>query len=232
VLPQALRAEVESELLNFLQLDPHVRRQDGSNYFVRSLYFDDPLLSAFQDKVDGVHTRSKFRVRTYSSDPAERTPWFLEIKGRFDNLVLKHRVPLLEADGGVPDPGEEDLTAQVLRCAPEGPVRTRFEFQLHRRRIRPYALIDYCRRPYVSKYDPGFRLTFDSELSACASEVLFPAHAAPRRIVPGYTVLEVKFSHRIPSWFHRVVQFYELRRRSFSKICHGTEVLGIAADTA
>jgi hypothetical protein len=232
VLPLRQREEVEAELLHFLELDPHVRRHEGSRYFVRSLYFDDPFFSAYHDKADGMHTRSKFRVRTYSADPAERTPWFLEIKGRYNNLVLKHRVPLAEPDGSVPDPHEPDLIGQILRLAPPGAVRSRFEYQLHRRRIRPGVLIDYWRRPYISKYDPGFRLTFDSELVATPTRALFPVHPTSRRVVPGYTVLEVKFNHRIPSWFHRVVQAFELRRRSFSKICHGTEVLGLAQDSA
>ena len=225
-----MRDEIEAELLNFLELDPYVEKQAGSQYFVRSLYYDDPFFSSFQEKINGMHTRSKFRVRTYSSDPAARTPWFLEIKGRYNNLVLKHRVPLLQADGSAPDPTERDITAQILRCAEPGTVRERFEYQLHRRRIRPVALIDYWRRPYISKYDPGFRLTFDSQLSATATDQLFPLHPATRSVVPGFTVLEVKFSHRIPSWFHRVIQSFELRRRSFSKICHGIQVLGLAED--
>ena len=232
VLPGAVREEVESELQHFLELDPHVSRQAESRYFVRSLYFDDPFFTAFHEKADGLHTRSKFRVRTYSSDSAARTPWFLEIKGRYNNLVLKHRVALAEADGSPPDPSDRDLTGQVLRLAPEGAVRTRFEYQLHRRRIRPGVLIDYWRRPYISKYDPDFRLTFDSELTATATKLLFPEHPTARRVVPGYTVLEVKFKHRIPSWFHRVIQSFELHRRSFSKILHGTEVLGLAEDVA
>ena len=229
VLPKALRDEVESELLHFLELDPYVAEQPGHEYLVRSLYFDDPAQTAFHDKLDGLHTRSKFRLRTYSDDPQVGAPWFLEIKGRYNNLVFKHRAPVVE-NGGPPDPSATDITKQLLALTEPGKVRDGFEFQVFRRGIRPQVLIDYLRRPYVSKYDPEFRITFDNHLRATATDRLFPTRPASRRIVPGYTVLEVKFRYHVPSWFHRVLQAYELRRRSISKICEGMQTLGLGED--
>jgi hypothetical protein len=92
-------------------------------------------------------------------------------------------------------------------------------------------LIDYQRRPYVSRFDPDFRLTFDSELQATQTDRLFPRNTdRSRRVVPGKTVMEVKFRHHLPSWFHRIIQGYELRRLSFSKICEGTIALGLESD--
>lgn len=229
VLPKALRDEVEAELQHFLELDPYVADQPGHEYIVRSLYYDDPALSAFHDKIDGMHTRSKFRLRTYTDDPTNGAPWFLEIKGRYNNLVFKHRAPVLNA-GQTPNPTEPDTTRQLLRLMERGKVRDAFEFQIYRRGIRPLVLIDYLRRPYVSKYDPEFRITFDNHLRATACGVLFPEHASSRRIVPGYTILEVKFRYHVPSWFHRVIQAFQLQRRSISKICEGTQVLGLGED--
>ena len=60
------RAALESDLQHFLQYDPFVALRQNHRYPVRSLYFDDPSYSAFHDKIDGLHSRSKFRVRTYS----------------------------------------------------------------------------------------------------------------------------------------------------------------------
>jgi hypothetical protein len=49
-------------------------------------------------------------------------------------------------------------------------------------------------------------------------------------MIAGYTVLEVKFRHHMPSWFHQVIQAHELRRISISKIVTGMEALGMAFD--
>jgi hypothetical protein len=226
VLDQDLRAAVEAELQHFVQLDPHVQKQPNHLYFVRSLYFDDAAMSAFHAKTDGMLTRSKFRVRTYSRAVDAPAPWFLEIKGRHNQLVFKHRTPILgdfdrSADG-------EHLTKVLVKHGQPGAVRDQFEFSVFRHGIRPVALVDYVRRPYVSRFDPDFRLTFDSSLSTCATDTMFPDPAARTRLVMrGYTVMEVKFRHHVPAWFHRILQAYELRRRSISKICESTVALGL-----
>ena len=231
ILPKQLRDTLERELQFFVELDPYVQEQENHQYFVRSLYFDDPNHTCFFDKIEGMHTRSKFRVRTYTNGQDGVTPQFLEIKGRHNNLVIKHRTPIgNEAMIG----NERDglLVDRMLSGLAPGRVANQFQYELYRKRLRAVALVDYVRRPYVSKFDADFRLTFDSELQGTKTRALFPAagSAQPRKLLPGYTVMEVKFRHHIPSWFHRLLQAYELRRVSVSKICHAMEALGIAED--
>ena len=106
-----------------------------------------------------------------------------------------------------------------------------FQFGILKRRLAPVGLIDYQRRPYVSKYDPTFRITFDEQIAAFNADNIFPeSRAQGRDVLSGYTVLEVKFHHHMPSWFHRVIQAHQLKRVSISKICSGMEVLGLAHD--
>jgi hypothetical protein len=228
VLDRELRDSIEAELQHFVELDPYVAIQPGHQYFVRSLYFDDRALSAFHQKMDGMLTRSKFRLRTYARSIDEPAPWFLEIKGRHNNLVFKHRTPIRSAIDRHAHGYE--LSRQLVQFAEPGPVRDQFEFSLYKRQIEPIVLVDYLRRPYVSKFDPEFRLTFDSELSAARADTLFPATPRHRALLRGFTVMEVKFRRHVPSWFHRILQAYELRRQSISKICAGTQALGLALD--
>ncbi len=232
ILPQTLRQELESELRYFLEFDPYVESRPKHQYFVRSLYFDDPHHSCFFDKVDGLHTRSKFRVRTYTGDPQNGTQQFLEIKGRYNNLVLKHRTPLNQTSLITDEYGDR-LVSRLLRAVDPCEVRRKFEYDLFRKRLRAVALVDYVRRPYISRFDPEFRLTFDSELLGTQTKSLFPNGCArqARRLLSGYTVMEIKFRRHIPSWFHRLIQAYELQRVSVSKICHAMEALGIAQDS-
>ena len=225
------RQAVENDLLNFLQYDPFVENIYDHKYLVRSLYFDTASYSAFNDKIDGIHTRSKFRLRTYSTDINQQTPVYLEIKGRHNNLVFKHRSPVKYNDLDFTQLKGDKLTKALMNNTDHSEVRDQFFVQVYKKRIRPVALIDYERRPYLSKYDPHFRLTFDEQLYATQTECLFPgANQVPKRVVAGYTILEVKFRHHLPSWFHRVIQTHELKRLSISKIVSGMEVLGMAED--
>ena len=226
VLDQATRLAIEERLQPFVDADPRVLSQPQHRYSVRSLYYDDAALTSFHDKADGLRSRSKFRLRTYARAAGDPAPWFLEVKGRRDQFSFKRRTPVLGShDSSLRG---EALTQMLLRDARSGDVRDEFEFAVFRRGIRPVALVDYVRRPYVSKFDPDFRLTFDSEITACATDALFPGPSAVfRQVARGHTVLEVKFAQRVPAWFVRIVEVCELRRRPFSKICESIVALGI-----
>ncbi len=248
VLHKSLREAVEAELGYFMQLDPFVESANHNRYPVRSLYFDDASHTAFYDKIDGLKTRSKFRIRTYTRDNGH-APVFLEEKGRYDNRVFKHRA--LISDSGKPvttsslidtllardlpdnDLLDNDLLAKDLLAnnARNETLNNKFRYTWFRKRIRPVALIDYMRRPYISKYDHEFRVTFDEKLMATKSDELFPDNkAVGKLLLPGYTVMEVKFGYKVPAWFHKIIQSYELKRVPLSKICEGMKRLHIAID--
>ncbi|MDG1490835.1 MAG: polyphosphate polymerase domain-containing protein [Planctomycetota bacterium] len=235
ILPQRLREELEAQFQYFVELDPYVAGQPDTKYFVRSLYFDNEVRSHYWEKEEGQKHRQKFRLRTYTRTAGDGTPRFLEIKGRHNNLVFKHRTPL-QADGAerfaadasvLNDPETKDL---LSRLEP-GPIREQFEYDLARRRVRPVTLVDYRRRPYISRYDPDFRMTFDDELRGTATRSLFPGpNERAQSVLPGYTILEVKFRHHMPKWFHRLIQSMELRRVSISKFCACMKALGQVDD--
>ena len=231
LLPAEKRRRVENDLRYFLDCDPFVTDKPDQKYTVRSLYYDDPRYGAFHDKIDGMHTRSKFRLRTYTINPDQRVPAFLEIKGRHNNLVFKHRAPVEGQNIRLEHFQDHNLSMTLLKNTAQSDVRDQFTFEFFRKRLRPVALIDYQRRPYISKYDPGFRITFDEKITATKTRCLFPGpEAQVKQVLAGYTVLEVKFRHHMPSWFHQVLQAHELKRISISKIVSGMETLGLARD--
>ena len=230
ILPRAVRDDLESELQYFIELDPFVEKQPGKKYLVRSLYYDNQAMACYYEKIDGVKRRAKFRVRTYTDVEGDGTASFLEIKGRHNAQVFKHRTEL--AAGGscaeASDNFYDETTRNVLGRLEEGAIKSQFICDLHKKALAPKMLIDYRRRPYFSKYDPEFRLTFDDSLSSAATSRLFPRAWEPhRRFLPGYTILEVKFRQLVPSWFHRIIQTFELRRISVSKYCAGVEAFDL-----
>ena len=232
ILSASLCREIEQELQHFLQYDPFVLHKDNHQYQVRSLYFDDPVYSAFYDKVDGLHSRYKYRLRTYSLTELDNTPLFLETKGRHNNLVYKHRTPVARGGLSWADLTRQELLHAIFTYGEASRVLEQFSFDCVRKRLQAVALIDYQRRPYISKFDASFRLTFDSQLQVTQTERLFPSPAmsCARKILPGYVILEVKFRHHMPAWFHAIIQAYELQRVSVSKICAGMKSLGLGYD--
>lgn len=228
IMHAELRNSFEGELQYFMGLDPHVSAVRRQKYFVRSLYFDDDALTFYYEKTDGVMIRKKYRIRTYTDDQEEDSAIFLEMKGRYNSLVYKHRTPLPRSIIKSLDEGGSALVTECLRLGKD-PLVSGFLFDAIKMRLKPRVLIDYARRPYVSRFAPDFRVTFDDSLESIVTGRLFGSHTDRKRLLlPGYSIVEVKFMRHIPSWFHRLIQSYELKRLSISKYCKGMERTGLA----
>ena len=224
ILDDARRADIEKELSYFMQLDPFVEQFDNKKYLVRSLYFDDPAYSFYYEKTDGLMHRQKFRIRTYSTQYNENIPIMLELKGRYNNFVYKHRTSIEHNSENIND------VFKLLKPLDndDNPVAKQFIYDKYRKKIKPIMLIDYQRRAYQSKYDYEFRITFDGELYGTQTTQLFPKDELYRRkLIDGYTIMEVKFRKHVPPWFHRIMVKYQLNRVSISKYCTGMEATSL-----
>jgi len=220
ILSDELRENIESELSHFMQLDPFVEQFENKKYLVRSLYFDDPVNTFYYEKTDGLMHRQKFRIRTYAMEYNEKIPIMLELKGRYNNFVYKHRTGLEHNSENIND------VFHLLRQLEndDNPVSRQFIYDKYRKNIKPVMLIDYQRRAFQSKYDYEFRITFDGELYGTHTTELFPKDNVYRRkLIDGYTIMEVKFRKHVPPWFHRIMIKYQLNRISISKYCTGME---------
>ncbi|MCU7835171.1 MAG: polyphosphate polymerase domain-containing protein [gamma proteobacterium symbiont of Taylorina sp.] len=228
ILDNDKKQQVESELVHFMQLDPFVEQFENKKYLVRSLYFDDPVYSFYYEKTDGLMHRQKFRIRTYATQYNENIPIMLELKGRYNNFVYKHRTPISHNSTLVKD---TFLLTKQLEKIPAKAVTQQFIYDKYKKNIKPVMLIDYQRRAYQSKYDYEFRITFDGELFGTQTEQLFPEDKRyKRRLIDGYTIMEVKFRKHVPPWFHRIMIKYQLNRISISKYCTGMESTPLIED--
>jgi len=225
ILDDALKVAVEQELQHFMQLDPFVERFENKKYLVRSLYFDDPFYTFYYEKTDGLMHRQKFRIRTYSLKYDAKVPIMLELKGRYNNFVYKNRSELSHNPEIIKDAFL--LTDHIINKK-DNDVFNQFTYDRFKKRIKPVMLIDYQRRAYQSKYDYEFRITFDGELYGTHTSMLFPKDVVKKRkLIDGYTIMEVKFRKHVPPWFHRIMMKYQLKRVSISKYCTGMEATNL-----
>lgn len=218
------------EVSHFMEYDGFVHQQLNNRYFVRSLYFDNDMASNYHEKIDGVKVRRKFRIRTYDVSPLEDVPIYLEEKGRTIERTYKRRVRIDTSHLSLfynPQANAQKL----LQLYSDTDLVEGFVFSALRKNLAPKVLVDYLRKPFTSEYDAHFRVTFDNTLKALATSTLFPAVDANWILAEaGYTILEVKFNRRIPAWFHKILQAYNMRRLSISKFCKGMEVCHLAQD--
>ena len=228
VVNDRLCQTLEEEISHFMRFDGFVHSELENRYVVRSLYFENMAATNFYEKIDGIPERRKFRIRTYERDFKPETPIYLEEKGRHNQRTFKNRIELTNEDFLLAT--DPDMRWELINKYPDFSMVKRFVFDSERRSLLPRVLVDYQRRPYVSDFDLNFRITFDSQLFAQGANTLFPIDFNPISCEAGFTIIEIKFHRRIPAWFHRLIQVYDLHRVSISKFCVGMEKCGLAVD--
>jgi SPX domain protein involved in polyphosphate accumulation len=84
---------ITSRLSNIFARD-HNSLRDG-DYIVRSLYFDNKSNKNYFQKIGGLETRKKIRIRIYNYDS---NPVKMEIKNKYNNLIKKETFIIKHTD--------------------------------------------------------------------------------------------------------------------------------------
>ncbi|OGY51294.1 MAG: hypothetical protein A3J59_02380 [Candidatus Buchananbacteria bacterium RIFCSPHIGHO2_02_FULL_56_16] len=208
------------QLLKYLEFDPYAQRLPGRQYTVASLYYDSAGLDCYYQKLAGLRTRKKLRVRLYDFNLKPETPVFLEIKRKYDTVVVKDRLTMSYQ-------ACQDLL--VNNKKPATPLsdhdqETLNEFlwlKLYNGMV-PQVMVLYDRKPLVGRVDPQFRVTIDSNVRTFTADWL-TAKGIAQPVSRGIAVLEVKFNNVLPFWFHQIIRRYNLAQQPFSKYCRSLE---------
>ena len=220
--------DIQKIIKDFMILDGYAKFMSNNQYFVRSLYFDNDNYDNFNEKVDGLKIRHKFRIRTYLKERSDSSIIYLEKKGRLNERTYKIRNKI-EFDQLDIILKKKDIF-KLHNTNINMPLLSEFIIDSYKKRIKPKVIIDYFRKPFINKRGNYFRLTFDNNLSSTISKNLFSSQHQSKKTIPGYEILEVKFDRTIPPWFQKVIQNFQLKRLSVSKYVLGCETCGLAYD--
>jgi len=195
---------LQKRLQGVLSPDVHA---GADGYDIRSLYFDDLADSAFAEKVEGVESRCKYRMRIYNrSDSIIH----LECKQKQGAYVGKRRAAMDRTQA------ERLLASHFMPETDDALVR---EFALKRIHggLRPAQIVDYHRQAFVCAAG-NVRITFDSRVSAPLSKDLFcftgvrvPAMDAL------WQIIEIKYDAFLPEYIAQAIQTDLRRPQALSK---------------
>ena len=210
VISEAEHAVLASRLRAALRPDENAGGS-GGEYFIRSLYFDDPWETAVAEKSDGVGSRDKFRIRIYNM--SDRTIK-LERKHKEGAYIKKDSLSLTR--------GECDrIIAGDIRCLfdrPEPAAKT-FYGIFRTRNLKPKVLVDYTREPYVFPAE-DVRITFDKNIrTGMRSTDLFDPDVPTYPVwdLKNCMILEVKFNRSLPEFCRSIVQMAASQHTAASK---------------
>lgn len=181
---------------------------DGS-YLIRSLYFDTPTDKALREKIDGVNTREKFRIRYYNGDTSLIN---LEKKSKLNGLGNKQYASLTAEEAQSIVAGNYDWMPQSRR-----PLIIELYSKMKSEGLRPKTIIEYTREPFV--FAPGnVRVTLDSNIRTGlgGTDFLNPDCITIPAGDPIF-ILEVKWDEFLPTIIRKAVGLDNRRSGAFSK---------------
>lgn len=186
---------IRSRLMPILSHD--INAENGQ-YTLRSLYFDDAWDTAYQEKIMGINTRKKYRIRIYNySDAAIK----LECKHKIDSYIYKESAPLTHAE-------YDKILANdcAFLLARKEPVCKAFYLDTVQRVLRPRVMVDYEREPFVHSAG-DVRVTFDRDVRAAVlRNDIFDAKLPTLSVLaPGELVMEVKFTSFLPQLVREIL---------------------------
>jgi len=219
------RDDIIRHIHPFMEFDPHVNNKH--NYEVRSVYFDSPFRKSFLDKVNGIRTRIKLRIRYYPDNQNGDTELvFIELKKKTNENVSKNRVlaPLKDAYKIIDNKTTEAKNFYKNAIKEDKSNLEEIWYLYNRYYLQPTCVVSYKRQPYIDKMQNRFRITFDTNLKVRNYNFDLHFGNGNRYIIPpNVCVMEVKFNNFIPNWAVKIIQRNDIMQQKMSKFASGLE---------
>lgn len=195
--------------------------QGDDGYNIRSLYFDTLEDDLFNEGLQGIEKRNKYRVRIYN---CERQVIKLEKKTSNRYLKSKRTSRLLEEETQRLMLNEE-LVSNLEHCN-DDELKQEFLTLQRTQLLQPKIIVDYNRMAFVSDIG-NVRITLDRNI--CATDKVtgfFDKELLLYPILPrGVHLLEVKYDGILPGYLARLLNYENLERTSFSKYVLGMNMM-------
>lgn len=212
--------EIREALSGFFEPDSHVGQSGG--YYNYSIYYDSPHYDFYTEKREGNLVRIKPRIRLYRSEPeAPATNFYLELKGRYDRIVLKRR-----------DRINREIAQAILSSSPaaltdrdlESSVLGEFLYLQNKFNLSPCVTIRYRREPMNAVFYSNVRITFDTMIqSSLVTSLDNPEESFCEALPANWFMLELKYNDVLPRLLIRRLNALGLQQQSVSKFAIGLE---------
>lgn len=201
------RVQLRKRLQLTMDRDKNVKKDGG--YHIRSLYFDDLKNSAMQEKLAGVETRKKYRLRIYNFSDGDIKLECKEKQGSFirkrSALLSREAADAMIAGRGIPQGELED------------PLCREVQYLIQGEGLRPAVVVDYHREPFVAPYQ-NIRITLDRQLQCgLGLDIFDPVLPVGLVLEQGISILEVKFNDFLPAYFRGLIGGIDGLRSAASK---------------
>lgn len=199
---------ISNKLKHIMKKDPN--SNESGEYKIRSLYFDNHNDKVLKEKIDGINSRDKYRIRLYNDDPSFIR---LEKKSKINGLCQKSSSKISKEEVELLLSGHiEFLKNSTNLLFNELFQKMTTEF------LKPKTIVDYTRESYI--YAPGnVRITFDKSIKSGLNSIDILSLNLPtiETLDSKFIVMEIKYDEFIPEIIADLVQIKERKASSISK---------------
>lgn len=198
-----------------------VMHQDSHNgtkgYMVRSLYFDTLDNKDYFEKVNGIETRKKIRLRIYN--PSDDFA-LLEMKQKQGIYQKKRSLRIKKEDAIMMVSG---LYTPLLNY--NNPFAAECYGVMNMQCYRPKVIVQYNRKAFIAK-ENKIRITFDHNIEATVSNFdLFSKNLITSPVFDRFNVvMEVKYNNFLLSYIRDMINVCNKKELSVSKYCLGRNI--------
>lgn len=198
----------KSHYLDSLMLQDEHNGIDG--YIIRSLYFDTVYDDDFFEKLEGVETRRKIRLRIY--DPKHDFA-MLEMKQKQGASQKKRSLRMTKDDAQMLISGQYGVLMKY-----EEPFAKECYALMNHKCYRPKTIVQYNRKAYIAK-ENKIRVTFDNNIVATETNFdLFSENLVMYPVLDKFNVvLEVKFNGFLLDYIRQFINSINKSELSVSK---------------
>lgn len=220
----ALRVE---DYIQRIKLHPDSYSTRGY-YCVNSLYFDTHTFLDYFEKDSSLCERKKLRARIYHEnwlDPS-LTNVNLEIKRKQNCVIHKTRIGLRNEDWQKLVScrfSPLDISGVHIREQDKSAFEE-FISSYITQGYRPYIVVTYARRAYITDFTSPIRITFDKDIRTCRARDIVKGPAMVP-VTMSSVIMEVKFNGKLPWWFTRMIKEFDLSRTDFSKYLNAAKTI-------
>jgi hypothetical protein len=212
--------ELRKYIRPFVIGDDHIRIGKSNEYTVRSIYFDNLYLDEYHEKLSGIYSRRKVRIRGYNIRKDDSMA-FLEIKRKINMSIFKYRAPIMYNDlENFLHTRDIDKYVQKRGDFPAASENaSRFLFNYIRFQLKPVVLVMYEREAFINKFDHSERITFDKFLRSSPYPRIRDLYSErnTKYTLNGNFILEIKSNKGFPAWMKSIINRFELKREALSK---------------
>lgn len=208
-LKYMITAEQKEKILRALR--DHMNPDKFGRTTIRNIYFDTDNYRLIRASIEKPVYKEKLRIRSYRQASPDSNV-FVELKKKYKSVVYKRRLSMTEADAMKWARGEK-YEHQNTQIEKEIDYFLNYYGSLH-----PTVFLSYDREAYESKYNDGFRVTFDDHILCRTTDLSLESPPYGDSILEsGKILMEIKCGGSIPLWMTSILTAEQIYKTSFSK---------------